>query len=205
MYFNELKLIVKNKTLFTRNINVMAATPSQMIPLGTELHNFELLNPLSGDYDKSTDLISDKLTVIVFICNHCPFVHHISKAFSEIAKTYKKKGVAFIAISSNDVQKYPEDAPELMAEFATKEGYNFPYLYDEDQRVAKAYGAECTPDFFVYDQNQKLAYRGRFDETRPNMGNATGKELIQAMDLILETGKGPEEQLPSIGCNIKWK
>ena len=183
----------------------MAATPSQMIPLSSKAHHFSLLDTVSDNFKSLNDLKSEKATVIIFICNHCPFVHHISSAFAEIAKNYQEKGVSFIAISSNDIENYPADAPELMTEFAKKENYTFPYLYDEDQSVAKAYGAECTPDLFVYDKNLKLAYRGRFDETRPNMGTATGKDLIEALDSLLEKGICQNEQLPSIGCNIKWK
>ena len=183
----------------------MAATPSKMTPLGSILPNFNLLDTVSGINKSIDDLKSPKATVVIFICNHCPFVHHISSAFAEVAKNYQNKGVSFISISSNDIENYPADAPELMTEFAKKENYTFPYLYDEDQSVAKAYGAECTPDLFVYDKDLKLAYRGRFDETRPNMGTATGKDLIEALDSLLEKGICQNEQLPSIGCNIKWK
>ena len=183
----------------------MAATESQMIALNSSAPSFNLLNTVSGKKNILEDLQSEKATVILFICNHCPFVVHINEALVQIAKEYQNIGVSFIAISSNDIEKYPADAPELMTEFAKNNNYTFPYLYDEDQSVAKAYGAECTPDLFVYNKDMKLAYRGRFDETRPNMGTATGRDLKQALDAILKTGSFEEEQLPSIGCGIKWK
>jgi len=183
----------------------MAATESQMKALNTLATPFNLLNTLNGEMISLDKLKSDKATVILFICNHCPFVVHINEALVKVANDYQKKGVQFIAISSNDIEKYPADAPELMTEFAQKNNYSFPYLYDEDQSVAKEYGAECTPDLFVYNKEMKLAYRGRFDETRPNNGTATGRDLSQALDSILENGSFNEEQLPSIGCGIKWK
>ena len=183
----------------------MPALESKMVKLGTKAPNFTLLNTINNKIEKLDDLKSKTATVILFICNHCPFVVHINKALVEVAKIYQKKDVAFIAISSNDIEKYPDDAPELMTEFAKKNGYTFPYLYDEDQSVAKAYQAECTPDLFVYNNEMKLAYRGRFDETRPNMGTATGKDLALALDEIIENGNYSGQQLPSIGCSIKWK
>ena len=183
----------------------MAATESQMVALGTPAHDFNLLNTVTGKHTKLAELKSDKATVILFICNHCPFVHHINSALVKVANAYQPKGVNFIAISSNDIENYPADAPELMTKVAEEEEYPFPYLYDEDQNVARAYGAECTPDIFVYNSEMKLAYRGRFDETRPNLGTATGKDLVKALDAILATGKYNEVQKPSIGCGIKWK
>lgn len=183
----------------------MAATESQMTALNTLAPAFNLLNTITGTMASLQDLKSNKATVILFICNHCPFVIHINEALIKVAKQYQAKGVNFIAISSNDIEKYPADAPELMTQFAKENYYSFPYLYDEDQSVAKAYGAECTPDLFVYNDEMKLAYRGRFDETRPNMGIASGKDLAKALDSILKTGEFNEEQLPSIGCGIKWK
>ena len=184
----------------------MAQTPSQMIPLGSIAPNFELLDTTSGTIKSLQELKSDKATVVFFICNHCPFVHHINTALVEVANTFQEQGVQFIAISSNDVVNYPEDSPEKMTEFAKSQNYNFPYLYDESQEVAKGYGAECTPDFFIYNAQMQLTYRGRFDQTRPNMGTATGDELSKALDAILKTGTcNQENQKPSIGCNIKWK
>ena len=183
----------------------MAATESQMTALQTPATPFNLLNTITGEMVHLNDLKSDKATVILFICNHCPFVIHINKALVKITKKYEAKGVQFIAISSNDIEKYPADAPELMTKFAKDNNYTFPYLYDEDQSVAKAYGAECTPDLFVYNNEMKLAYRGRFDETRPNMGVSSGKDLAEALDSILANGSFNKEQSPSIGCGIKWK
>ena len=183
----------------------MAATRSQMKALKSSAPSFKLLNTVNGEVITLENLKSEKATVILFICNHCPFVIHINDALVNLANKYQKKGVSFIAISSNDILNYPADAPELMTKFAKKNNYTFPYLYDEDQSVAKAYGAECTPDLFVYDKNLELAYRGRFDETRPNMGVANGKDLSLALDSILETGAYGKDQFPSIGCGIKWK
>lgn len=183
----------------------MAATESQMIPLGSTAPDFELLNTVTGQNVSLEALKSKSATVILFICNHCPFVHHINNALVALANSYQELGVSFIAISSNDVEKYPDDAPELMTVVAKENGYTFPYLYDKDQGVAKAYDAACTPDLYVYDGDLKLAYRGRFDETRPNMGVATGKDLANALDEILASGKTSIPQIPSIGCGIKWK
>ncbi len=183
----------------------MAATESQMVSLGTQAPDFNLLNTVTNSMIDLNTLRSDKATVVLFICNHCPFVIHINKALVSLANKYQAQGVSLIAISSNDIEKYPADAPDLMTAFALKNNYNFPYLYDKDQSVAKAYGAECTPDIFVYDKDLKLAYRGRFDETRPNMGIATGKDLALALDSIITTNTYSGNQLPSIGCGIKWK
>jgi len=183
----------------------MAATKSQMIPLGSIAPDFKLLDTSTNKLTDLSQLKGDKATVILFICNHCPFVIHINTALVKLTKVYQELGVSFIAISSNDIEKYPEDAPHLMTDFARKEGYNFPYLYDEDQSVAKAYNAACTPDIYVYDKNLKLAYRGRFDESRPNMGIASGHDLAIALDEILTFGKVSTQQIPSIGCGIKWK
>lgn len=183
----------------------MAATESKMIELGTLAPKFSLLNTITNKVVSLDDLKSNKVTVILFICNHCPFVHHINQALVTLVRAYQDQEVSFIAISSNDVENYPADAPHLMTKVAKEEGYLFPYLYDENQNVAKAYGAECTPDIFVYNAEMKLAYRGRFDETRPNKGTATGIDLNKALTEILETGTCSFPQLPSIGCGIKWK
>ena len=183
----------------------MAAVESQMTPLGTQAPDFKLLDTVSDTVVELKELKSDVATVIAFICNHCPFVHHINNKLVEVATTYQAKGVRFIAISSNDVDMYPQDGPELMKETARKEQYPFPYLYDETQKVAKSYGAECTPDFFVFNTDLKLTYRGRFDETRPNMGIADGKELSAALDAMINGTEVIQTQFPSIGCSIKWK
>lgn len=176
-----------------------------MMKLGEKAPNFTLLDTVSGKKLSLQKLKSDVATVITFICNHCPYVHHVNKKMVEISDIYQNKNIQFIAISSNDIENYPQDAPEHMVEVAKKEGYTFPYLYDETQEVAKAYKAECTPDFFVFDKNLKCAYRGRFDETRPNMGQPTGKDLIAALDAILAGQEISTDQKPSMGCNIKWK
>lgn len=178
---------------------------SNMMKLGTKAPNFSLLDTVSGEMVTLQQLQSDIATVVVFICNHCPFVHHINSQLVEVANKYQEKGVQFIAISSNDVNTHPQDSPQEMTKNAIKEGYSFPYLYDKTQEVAKAYQAECTPDFFVFDSNLECAYRGRFDETRPNQQKATGKDLSNALDSLVNGDKINEVQFPSMGCNIKWK
>jgi len=183
----------------------MALTESKMMELGTPAPMFELPDTVSGETLSLESFRSEIATVVVFICNHCPYVHHVNDKLVEVANHYQDRGVRFIAISSNNVLTHPQDAPEHMTEVAKKEGYPFPYLYDESQEVAKAYGAECTPDFFVFDGSLECAYRGRFDETRPNKGRATGKDLSDALDAII-AGKTPNSiQFPSMGCGIKWK
>jgi thiol-disulfide isomerase/thioredoxin len=184
----------------------MSATPSNMIPLGTKAPDFQLLNPMSGDFNSLNQLNSDKATVIMFICNHCPFVKHVDEQLVSISREYVRRGVSFVAISSNDVDNYPQDGPELMTEEALRVGYTFPYLYDETQEVAKAYQAACTPDFFVFDQEMKCAYRGQLDDSRPGNGRpVTGLDLRNALDDILDGKVVSAPQIPSIGCNIKWK
>jgi peroxiredoxin len=183
----------------------MAIVYSNMMELGTIAPDFTLLDTVSDETISLQDLKSDNATVVMFICNHCPFVVHINPRLAEIAKTYKKKGVQFIAISSNDADTHPQDAPDHMAIHAKKEGYTFPYLYDETQEVGKAYGAECTPDFFVFDGELNCTYRGRFDATRPGSGAANGQDLKNALDAMLTRKEVSEFQSPSMGCNIKWK
>lgn len=185
----------------------MAATPSNMLALDTKAPDFKLTDTVSGKEKTFADVKGDKGTVVMFICNHCPYVLHVNDEIVRIAKDYAGKGIGFVAISSNDVENYPQDAPELMTEQAKKTGYTFPYLYDETQEVAKAYKAACTPDFYVFDKDDKLVYRGRLDESTPkNNEPLTGKDLRRALDLLLEGKRIPdEEQKPSIGCNIKWK
>lgn len=142
----------------------------------------------------------------MFICNHCPFVKHVNKELSSIAKDYKSKGVNFIAISSNDVENYPEDSPEYMKQNAIEQEFIFPYLYDQTQEVAKAYDAACTPDFYVFDQELKLVYRGQLDDSRPgNNIPVTGKDLRHALNCIVDNTENTSIQKPSIGCNIKWE
>lgn len=184
----------------------MALTPSTMIPLGSKAPDFSLPDTLSGKTLSLTGLRSDKATLIMFICNHCPFVKHVNKELIRLANDYTPKGVSFIAISSNDTVNYPEDAPEKMTQTAKELAYPFPYLYDESQEVAKAFDAACTPDFFIYDEDLKLAYRGQLDDSRPsNDLPVTGKDIRSALDILLQGKIISGEQKPSIGCNIKWK
>lgn len=185
----------------------MVLTASNMMPLGAKAPDFCLPDTISKKNLSLQQLRSpNSATVIMFICNHCPFVVHIQKKLVEIADIYQKKGTRFIAISSNDVTEYPEDSPEKMREVAQSLHFPFPYLYDETQTIAKAYQAACTPDFYVFDQNLQCIYRGRFDNSRPGKDiPVTGKDLTEALDAFLNNTPAPEEQHPSIGCNIKWK
>lgn len=184
----------------------MARTPSVMIALNSIAPDFNLPDTISGRLLSLNELKGDIATVIMFICNHCPYVKHVNRQIVQIAKDYSDKGVRLIAISSNDVVNYPEDSPSLMKQTALELGYSFPYLYDETQEVAKAYQAACTPDFFVYDKELKLAYRGQLDDSRPgNTIPVTGKDIRNALDFVLKNQPVSGEQRPSIGCNIKWK
>ncbi|WP_346882133.1 thioredoxin family protein [uncultured Algibacter sp.] len=184
----------------------MSMTPSNMLPLGTKAPDFSLLDTVSNTILKLDHLKGKQGTVIMFICNHCPFVIHVNPELVNIAKAYTEKGIRFIAISSNDVKNYPQDSPEKMILHAKAEGYLFPYLYDETQLVAKAYDAACTPDFYVFDNDLKLNYRGQLDDSRPGNGIAvTGKDLRYALDCLIEQKTNTALQKPSIGCNIKWK
>lgn len=184
----------------------MAATPSTMIPLGTKAPSFTLFNTVTNSYVSLSDVQSDTATVVAFICNHCPFVLHINEVLIAVANDYIPRGVSFIAISSNDATAYPDDSPERMTEQARKLGYPFPYLYDETQDVARAYSAACTPDFYVFDGDMKCVYRGQFDDSRPrNNTPVTGRDLRNALDAVLAGEPVAVEQMPSIGCNIKWK
>ena len=185
----------------------MSLTPSNILPLGTPAPEFNLLDTVSGEFKTLHQLKSDVATVILFICNHCPYVVHINEKLVELANKYKVQGVQFIAISSNDITTHPQDGPEQMAEHARQQGYCFPYLYDETQEVAKAYQAACTPDLYVFTCALKCIYHGQFDDSRPNSDTAvTGKDLAHALDLALVGQHIPQrEQHPSRGCNIKWK
>jgi peroxiredoxin len=184
----------------------MARTPSNMLPVGTHAPDFKLLNTVSGDKLSFHQIHSDQGTVVMFICNHCPFVKHVFSGIVELANNYQSKGFGFVAISSNDVENYPDDSPELMAKVAQEESFSFPYLYDETQQVARAYDAACTPDFYIFDKNQKLVYRGQLDDSRPENGiPVTGKDIRSALDSILNHTEISATQKPSIGCNIKWK
>lgn len=184
----------------------MPLTESTMLPLGTIAPDFHLLDTVSGKSLSLKELVSDKATVIMFICNHCPFVKHIENKLVEVAKLYQAKGINFIAICANDANNYPADAPEQMTLTAKRLNFSFPYLHDQSQEIAKAYEAACTPDFYVFDHDLKLVYRGRFDDSRP--GNdlpVTGKDLTTALDCLLAGKAITEEQFSSMGCNIKWK
>lgn len=184
----------------------MARTPSNMLALGTKAPDFHLMDTVSGNVMALGDLKGNTGTVIMFICNHCPFVKHVNAELVRVANDYKEKGIAFIAISSNDIENYPQDAPHLMKENALSEGFTFPYLYDGSQEVARAYDAACTPDFYLFDADLNLVYRGQLDDSRPGNGiPVTGKDLREAMDAVLSSQPVSPDQKPSIGCNIKWK
>lgn len=184
----------------------MARTLSSMMPLGTKAPDFSLPDVLSGKEVTLAEARGAKGLVVAFICAHCPYVIHIQDEMVEIAKSYQDAGVDFVAISANDIEKYPDDRPEKMNEQAAQVGFDFPYLYDESQAVAKAYGAECTPDFFVFDENLECVYRGRMDEATPGNGKPVdGKDLRWALDALVAGDAIFEEQFPSMGCNIKWK
>jgi peroxiredoxin len=184
----------------------MARTASAMVALGAKAPDFILPDTVSGNLMSLQDIAGEVATVVMFICNHCPYVKHINKELVRLAGEFTKKGIGFVAISANDVINYPEDAPALMKQVAMEYAYPFPYLYDESQEVAKAYEATCTPDFFVYDKNLRLVYRGQFDDSRPGNGiPVTGKDLRLALDCLLHHLPVPEQQRPSMGCNIKWK
>lgn len=185
----------------------MADTPSNMIPLGTKAPYFELANPSKSNEIQSIDhLKGSKGTLIIFMCNHCPFVLHIIDKLNEIYEDYVEKGIEFIAINSNDVEKYPADSPENMILFQIEKKFDFPYLYDQSQAIAKAYQAACTPDFYLFDEKLDLIYRGQMDDSRPSNGKEiTGEDLIVAFENLLAQQPQEEDQKPSLGCNIKWK
>src|SRR3954471_3516623 len=183
----------------------MARTPSRMLPLGTEIPAFFLPDAVSGAVVSSTALIG-KPAVVFFICNHCPFVKHIRSGLSDFGRYCREQGVGMVAISSNDASAYPADAPPAMAVEAAEAGYVFPYLYDESQAVARAFDAACTPDLYIFDARGKLAYRGQFDGARPgNDVPVTGSDARAAVAALLAGSAPISEQIPSIGCNVKWK
>ncbi len=184
----------------------MARTPSNMLPLGTKAPEFNLIDTVSDASISLNGIKGSKGTVIMFICNHCPFVIHVNPEISQLAKDYTNQGISFIAISSNDVKNYPADSPSLMKQNAFDEGFSFPYLYDETQEVAKSYNAACTPDFYIFDKDLKLVYRGQLDDSRPENGiPVTGKDMRNALDAIVDGKEVSKIQKPSIGCGIKWK
>lgn len=184
----------------------MALTPSNMLPLGTVAPDFALPDTVSDKTLGLAELKSDKATVIMFICNHCPYVKHVNAELIRIALDYQRRGVSFIAISSNDAERYPDDGPEQMKRVAARLGYPFPYLHDRTQSVARAYQAACTPDLYLFDGAMKLAYRGRLDGSSPgNKVPLTGTDLRAALDAVLAGHAPAAQQLPSMGCNIKWR
>ncbi len=186
----------------------MAYTESNMIPIGTQAPDFKLPDPASGVSVGLQDIAAGaKATVVMFLCNHCPYVLYINPEIVRIVAEYKAKGVAFVGINSNDAEAHPEDGPNLMPAHAQAVGYDFPYLYDETQEVARVYDAACTPDFYIFDQSLKLAYRGQLDPSRPkrNPIESTGEDLRAALNAVLEGKPVNPVQRPSGGCNIKWK
>ncbi|MBA2656871.1 MAG: thioredoxin family protein [Tatlockia sp.] len=184
----------------------MSKTQSVMLALGTIAPQFSLFDVVSGKMLGLKRSAKDKATVIMFICNHCPYVKHVNKELTRLANDYLSKDVNFIAISSNDIHNYPDDSPENMKINAQKESYPFPYLFDETQEVAKAYQAACTPDFYVFDSNYELVYRGQLDDSRPGNNIAlTGNSIREVLDCMLLNKSVDPIQKPSLGCNIKWK
>ena len=182
----------------------MARTPSNMVTLGTKAPKFELHNTVDDILYSSEELFSKNGTVVMFICNHCPFVIHVIDEIVSISENYKEN-ISFVAISSNDVINYPDDSPELMKKFAVNKNYSFPYLFDETQEVAKSFDAACTPDFFLFNSDFELIYRGQFDFSRPgNDKPVTGESLNEAVELYLNSNGTVSTQYPSMGCNIKW-
>ena len=185
----------------------MSRTLSNMLALGTVAPEFYLKDTNSADnYFSFADIKGEKGTLVMFICNHCPFVHHVIREVVRIANDYRVQGIGVVAISSNDVNKFPQDSPELMTEFAFENNFEFPYLYDETQEVAKGYDAACTPDFFLFDNQNKLVYRGQLDDSRPGNGiPLSGSDLRGAIDGVIYNRIINPDQKPSLGCNIKWK
>jgi peroxiredoxin len=184
----------------------MARTPSNMVALGNKAPAFTLPDTITGKQISFDDIKDEVATVVMFICNHCPFVKHVIAELVKLANDYKNKGIGFVAISANDAENYPDDAPDKMKATALRLKYPFPYLYDETQQVAKAYDAACTPDFFIYNKNMELVYRGQIDDSRPgNEIPVTGKDIRHALDCLINNQPVPAVQRPSIGCNIKWK
>lgn len=183
----------------------MAATPSTMVALGTTAPDFTLENPRTGGETSLASARGERGTLVMFICNHCPYVINIRARLLEICADAMKQGVGIVAISANDVQKYPQDGPEEMKALADSENWPFPYLLDRTQEVAHAYSAACTPDFFLFDADMKLFYRGQFDDSRPkNELKPTGEDLSRALEALIAGAPAPQTQIPSLGCNIKW-
>lgn len=184
----------------------MAETPSTMAPLGMQAPDFRLPDVVSGRTVSLNDFKGAPALLVMFICNHCPYVKHVREHLTQLVRDYQPRGLAVAGISSNDVAQFPNDGPEAMKAEARAAGYTFPYLFDETQAVAKEYRAACTPDFFVFDKDRRLVYRGQMDDSRPSSGRpVTGKDLRAALDAVLAGRPVPADQRPSMGCNIKWK
>jgi peroxiredoxin len=184
----------------------MSLTPTKQIPLGHTAPNFTLPDVTSGKDVSLNDINGDKGTAVMLICNHCPYVIHVIDELVKLATDYQKKGIGFVAISSNDVENYPQDSPEKMKEFAAENDFPFPYLYDESQEIAKAYDAACTPDFYLFDAHLKCVYRGQFDGSRPdNDVPVTGEDLRHAVMALTAGVANDRPQKPSMGCNVKWR
>ncbi|MEM7757895.1 MAG: thioredoxin family protein [Cyanobacteria bacterium P01_A01_bin.40] len=184
----------------------MVKTASTMLPLGTAAPEFELPDVVSNNIISLKTFADSKALLIMFICQHCPFVKHLQDELAKIGQDYQALPLGMVAISSNDVGNYPQDSPEKLKQMAEELGFNFPVCYDESQEVSKSYTAACTPDFFLFDNSRKLAYRGQLDDSRPSNGvPVTGTDLRQAIDAVLQDRAIDFEQKPSIGCNIKWK
>jgi len=184
----------------------MANTLSSMLQLGTEAPNFNLSDTKTDKFISLKDAKGKVGTLVMFICNHCPFVLHVNEQLVKLANDYMQKGIGFVAISSNDVDNYPQDSPKFMKEQAKKVGYPFPYLYDETQEVAKFFNAACTPDFYLFNSELKLVYRGQLDDSRPSLNiPVTGKDIRNAINSLLAGKEVDPKQIPSMGCNIKWK
>jgi peroxiredoxin len=183
----------------------MALTPSTMMALGTPLPAFRLPDP-KGKMVASDDFAASPALLVAFLCNHCPYVKHLRRELAQFGRDYQGSGLAMVAINANDVSNYPDDSPAKMVEEVEEVGYVFPYLYDETQEVAKAFRAACTPEFYLFDADRRLVYRGQFDDSRPESGRpVTGADLRSAVDALLSGGSVDPDQKPSIGCNIKWK
>ncbi len=184
----------------------MAQTPSNMLPLGTKAPEFSLVDTITDRTKDLHEIKGSKGTVVMFICNHCPFVVHVNSQLVQLANDYAEQGIIFVAISSNDAINYPQDGPDKMKSHAQQNKYPFPYLYDETQEVAQAFSAACTPDFYLFDSELKLVYRGQLDDSRPGNGiPLSGTDLRNAIEAVLQDKQVNANQKPSIGCNIKWK
>ncbi len=187
-------------------LNTMALTPSNMIELGTKAPDFKLIDTITNNVFSYQDIKGELGTVVMFICNHCPFVIHVIDEIVRVANDYRVLGFGFVAISSNDISAYPQDGPAAMWENARKNNFTFPYLLDETQEVAKAYDAACTPDFYLFGADDRLVYRGQLDASRPGNGiSVNGRDLREALDNVFNSRPQTMIQKPSIGCSIKWK